>query len=89
MKATIESLVLAQVDEIRWFWPMEAKIDLLDFTQVGIYRRFCPWRQLSIRWILRELVVLLVLQMKAIIDSLNFVRVRGTRWLLFTVAAID
>ena len=57
IEATIDSLVLPRVVDIGWFLPMEAAVDLLDFAQVGIYRRFCPWRQLSIRWILSGLVV--------------------------------
>ena len=60
IEANIDSLVLARVDDIRWFLPMEAAIDLLDFAQVGIYRWFCPGRHLSVRWILSELTVLLV-----------------------------
>ena len=80
MESIIDSLVLAQVVDIRWFLPKEAAIDLFDFAQDGIYRPFCPWRQLSIRWILSELTALLVLPMKAVVNSLNFVRVGGIRW---------
>ena len=68
--------------------PIEAAIDSLDFAQVGIYRRFCPRRQLFIRWILSELIVLWVLPMKAVIDSLKFIRVGGIRWFLSAMAAI-
>ena len=41
-EATIDSLVLARIDDVYWFWPMEATIGLFDFAQDGIYRRFCP-----------------------------------------------
>ena len=80
---------ISRVDDIRWFSPMEAAIDLLDFAQVGIYRRFCPRRQLFTRWILSELIVLWVLPIKAVIDSLKFIRVGGIRWCLSKMAAID